>query len=702
MLLVMPATTAGLICTFFLLILGGVCILTTKMQFKRDAYTFLTFVSAVFLTISLGISFYNQWIISSKVQMIASGLYISTSAFVCITAIFLCVIAFPTVLRLFHRIQNVMTFWGRRSPLTRDLLITFVAAAVAISLSQRMIGTAALSMGYIRFFWGMLVAVLLILFPYCLCGKIGLSSIVGTTPIILISAINAYVYRFRGRLFEPVDLLSARTAMNVMGNYSLLPIPVEIIISLLIWIGLMLCIAGANRETKHTGSLRNRFILLLCCIIGTASVSVYSSRMVVYHWNKDGALFNGYVLDFVSKIREASISEPAGYTPNHIEELVSRYAPDPDLAESGKTPHIIVIMDEAFSDLSIVADINTNIEVTPYISSLSQDVISGYALASVYGGNTANSEFEFLTGNTMAWLPSNSVPYQQYMRSPSYSMVSYLKSNYNYTCIAMHPYLPNGWNRPSVYENLGFDSMLFIDDFPKEKYVREYISDLEMFETIVSIYENRCADPLFIFGVSMQNHGGYKYAEDNYKKTVSLVGYDNSYPEIEQYLSLIHETDQAVEYLISYFENVDDDVIIVFFGDHQPKLNISALAGTAPHDSDTLDTQQLKYIVPFFIWANYDIAEKQIHCTSLNYLSSYVYDAAGLSLPMYNRFLSEMEKAVPSINAYGFYSSEKQCYLPFHLASDEELEWLQCYEYLQYNNLFNTDHRNNLFFPVPE
>lgn len=701
MLLVMPATTAGLICTFFLLILGGVCILTTKMQFKRDAYTFLTVVSVVFPTISLGISFYDQWIFSSKVQMIASGLRVSTSAFVCITAIFLCVIAFPTVLRLFHRIQNLLTFWGRRNAFTRDLLISFAAAAVAISLSQRMIGTAALSMGYIRFFWGMLVAVLLILFPYCLCGKIGLSSIAGTTPIILISAINAYVYRFRGRLFEPVDLFSAGTAMNVVGNYSLLPIPGEIITSLLIWIGLMLCIAGAGRETKHTRALRNRFILLLCCIIGTASVSVYSSHMEIYHWDKEGAIFNGYVLDFVSKIRAASISEPEGYTPNHIDKLVNRYAPAPDLAESGKTPHIIVIMDEAFSDLSVTADINTDTEVTPYISSLNKDVISGYALASVYGGNTANSEFEFLTGNSMAWLPSNSVPYQQYMRSPSYSMVSYLKSTYNYTCIAMHPYLPDGWNRPSVYENLGFDSMRFIDDFPQEKYVRKYISDLEMFETIVSAYESRHSDPLFIFGVTMQNHGGYIYSGENYKKTVSLTGYDDGYPEIEQYLSLIHETDQAVEYLISYFENVNDDVIIVFFGDHQPKLDVSALTGTAPHDSDSLDTQQLKYKVPFFIWANYDIAEKQINCTSLNYLSSYVYDAAGLSLPMYNRFLSEMEKAIPSINAYGFYSAEKQRYLPFHLASEEELEWLQCYEYLQYNNLFDPEHRNN-FFPVPE
>ena len=47
----------------------------------------------------------------------------------------------------------------------------------------------------------------------------------------------------------------------------------------------------------------------------------------------------------------------------------------------------------------------------------------------------------------------------------------------------------------------------------------------------------------------MQNHGGYTYTGDNYTKSISLNDYGSKFPEVEQYLSLIHETDKAVEHL---------------------------------------------------------------------------------------------------------------------------------------------------------
>jgi phosphoglycerol transferase MdoB-like AlkP superfamily enzyme len=362
-------------------------------------------------------------------------------------------------------------------------------------------------------------------------------------------------------------------------------------------------------------------------------------------------------------------------------------------------PHLIVIMDEAFSDLSVVGKISTNTEVTPFISSIKKDVISGYALASVYGGNTANSEYEFLTGNSMAWLQPNTVPYQQYLRSSTYSAASYLKSHYGYRCIAMHPYLSNGWNRPNAYRYLGFDESFYVENFPQRDYIRQFISDREMFEKITDIYETRQDEPLFMFGVSMQNHGGYSYSGDNYNQTISLVGYDKSYPEVEQYLSLIHETDKAVEYLISYFEHVDDDIVIVFFGDHQPKLDKEFYSDICENNLDSLDEKQDIYKVPFFIWSNYDIDEKYIECTSLNYLSSYMYEVAGISLPPYNRFLSDMEKVIPSLNTNGFYSMEKGEYLSFDMASENEEKWMKQYRMLQFNSLFDNKNRNRELFP---
>ena len=172
-----------------------------------------------------------------------------------------------------------------------------------------------------------------------------------------------------------------------------------------------------------------------------------------------------------------------------------------------------------------------------------------------------------MTGNSMAFLPSGSVVYQQYISDTPTSIVSNLK-NEGYTCVAMHPYYETGWSRNAVYPDMGFDEMHFIDDFDQTKLLREYITDQELYESIVERYESRAAnEDLFIMSISMQNHGGYTEKYDNFDEQVRALGIN--YPDVNQYLSLIHESDASLEYLISYFENVDDPVEIVFFGDHQ-------------------------------------------------------------------------------------------------------------------------------------
>jgi phosphoglycerol transferase MdoB-like AlkP superfamily enzyme len=137
----------------------------------------------------------------------------------------------------------------------------------------------------------------------------------------------------------------------------------------------------------------------------------------------------------------------------------------------------------------------------------------------------------------------------------------------------MHPYLANGWKRNSVWPNLCFDRCMFMDDFPQKNLIRGLVSDREMFEVLLDTYKTEAeasGGPVFIFGVTMQNHSPYDYTGDDFDCSVELTGYRGDYPEIEQYLSLIHETDRAVEYLLSCLKESERDVVVVFYGDHQP------------------------------------------------------------------------------------------------------------------------------------
>ena len=93
-----------------------------------------------------------------------------------------------------------------------------------------------------------------------------------------------------------------------------------------------------------------------------------------------------------------------------------------------------------------------------------ENTVSGSAQVSVCGGNTANSEFEFLTGNTMAFLPNGSIPYQQYIKEEKPSMASYLKE-LGYETYGQHPYNASGWCRDTVYPMLGFSELSFNTDY---------------------------------------------------------------------------------------------------------------------------------------------------------------------------------------------------------------------------------------------
>ena len=650
-----------------------------------------------------GIRFYDIWSYSSKVRLLAQILHIPPSALLTGATIFLCVCSLPFFSQVTFKIRSYYKNPEDAHVLKRDLVFCLTVSLICSILPQWSLNVNPLHMGGIRFLWNIAIVAILILIPYCISGDMRSSVILGTIPIIILFTVNAYVFQFRERLFSPTDIFSFGVALNVLDNYSLFPTPPKFIASIFLWLWPVLCILGTKHGSRLNMSRKMRALLSVCCLVGVISVSLYSIELAPRHWREDGAKVNGYILNFVSGIKDLFVFEPNGYDYERIAAMSNQYSSiTEDPFTEKEPPHIIVIMDEAFSDLSIYGKISTNTDVIPFISSMEENVISGHALSSVHGGNTANSEFEFLTGFSMAWMSPNSVPYQQYILSPSYSMVAYLKNEFDYHCIAMHPYLSDGWNRPTAYQHLGFDEMIFQEGFPQENILRKYISDKEMFDTIIKTIEEHKDGPIFIHGVSMQNHGDYCYVGENYTQSIYIEGNEDLYPESEQYLSLIHETDHAVEYLISYFEQSEENVVIVFFGDHQPILYDNLIADTYGAEFTTLDDQQMKYMIPFFVWANYDIPEKHVECTSLNYLSSYVYEAAGIPLPPYNRYLTELEAKIPSINSLGFYSLSSQCYLPFDKASTEELAYLRQYEQLQYNALFDIEHRNMILFPNPE
>nr|MBQ8245155.1 LTA synthase family protein [Oscillospiraceae bacterium] len=584
-------------------------------------------------------------------------------------------------------------FWG-----VACIMLSCATPVILVSYAP---GRDILAMGHYRIVMNIACAAVVYGAALVLTGKIKPAVAVASGALLIFSTVNAYVYAFRGSELKAMDFLSVGTAMKVAGQYTF-SVDAEKAYCWFAWLWTVFALRSLPEETPLIPKLW--FRLLAACAAAVCAAAAWSSTELVpiKTWANEGSAMNGYFLNFAVGLRDSFVEEPEGYSGEIIESLEAQYAASADVPAREDFPNIIVIMNESFADFRVLGgNFRTNQPVIPFVDTLEEDTIKGFAQVSIYGGSTANSEYEFLTGSSMAWMPEGSVPYQQYVRGNTYSL-AWLMQDLGYTTMTTHPFSPRGWNRTRVYPLFGFQSSTFLPDYPGENLLRSYVSDREMYEYVLDLLDNKGSDPLFLFGITMQNHGGYETGEGNtltnYVQHIELEGYQEEYPHGEMYLSLLHESDRAVEFLLSELEAYPEDTLVVFFGDHLPRVEQELYEEIHGSSLETLDEKLLQYTVPFFIWANYDIPEQTVECTSLNYLGRYMLEAAGISLPPYYRFLAEAEKAIPAVSAMGYYSLSRQAYLPLEEAQGEEARWLSLYEAVQYNGVFDSKDRSGTFF----
>lgn len=531
----------------------------------------------------------------------------------------------------------------------------------------------------------------------------GIAAMTAHIFLVSVAFLNNYVYAFRQNEFMFSDLTSVGTGLSVALNYHLYMYKrgeYAILISILF---VALIRKFKIRFRKKWRPLVDLGVIIVLFLI----VGAKSEKMETQTWEQKGSKENGYLLNYYLSVRDTFIKAPDGYSEEAVSALEAEYGDGTDattsIGKSDKNPTIIFIMDESFADLSVLGNLQTNEDVMPFIHSMSDNTVKGYALSSVFGAKTPNSEWEFLTGNSMAFLPSGSVVYQQYIKKRPTSLVSDLKND-GYTTVAMHPYFAAGWRRSTLYPRFGFDETHFMDDgyFDETKILRKYITDQELFDKMIARFEQKQpGEKLFLMGITMQNHGGYNDFYPGFTNSITQYNSPASY-DANQYLSLAHETDNAVRNLINYFQDVDEPVEIVFFGDHQPSLNemfYYRLNGKGMSGL-TMDELENFFKVPFFIWTNYETESETVDVTSLNFLSTMALERAGYQdLPAYNEFLKDLNEVIPAMNFRGYYSKTYSQFIHYEDAPGEEKEWIEKYKILQYNNMFDRRHKSKVFFP---
>uniref|UniRef100_N2AHM1 Sulfatase N-terminal domain-containing protein n=1 Tax=Eubacterium plexicaudatum ASF492 TaxID=1235802 RepID=N2AHM1_9FIRM len=507
---------------------------------------------------------------------------------------------------------------------------------------------------------------------------------------------NYYVSCFRGSPVMPSDLLAAATALQVAGGY-VFQVPESVIKGVLCWyawFALLCCLPKRSVANRWKGRAVASGLLAGICA-GYLCQADIESRYELHlrydnQWNINGVYQEkGSALGFTALAKNIRMARPDGYGTDMAVEILSanrRQAEEPAVI-----PTIVAIMDESFGDLRAVGDFQCSEEYLKHWYAVDDFLCRGSLYASVYGGTTANTEFEFLTGNSIGNLPMGIVPYQIYNMKHVGNLAGILQRA-GFETTAIHPESKGNWNRMRVYENFGFRSFLGKDELGDMEYFRGRVSDQSSFAKVTERFENGTGRQ-FLFNITMQNHGGYEPEGMEAAPMIRLEEEQGRYSDVEVYLTGIRESDLAIDALIRYFRQVEEPVLLCIFGDHLPNVGAWMEETIGEREAAfTLEEKQRMYAVPYMIWANYDTPYQSCEMdTSANYLGAMLLNYAGIPGTAYTDFLLEMRKEVPVYNAFGYRTADGRWH-----TFDEETQvsgWIRDYRMVQYYEMFDKERK---------
>ena len=502
--------------------------------------------------------------------------------------------------------------------------------------------------------------------------------------------INFFVDMYRGSSILPWDLASIGIASRIAVGYNYPIYPragVALVVTLLLIYVNLVCREKIHRPLyiRALVSAGSATGLTVLCLLLNSSVA--GTLGITLNYFDSTAMYraNGSVVSFLTNLHFIFPDVPENYSKDLVQQLTEQYNKQGYDTATDTPENVIVIMNESLSDLSAVSNFETNVPFMPFLNSLYASGLASNLHVSVRGGNTCNTEFEFLTGLSMAFLPAGSIVYQQYIHQAIPTLVSEY-SSLGYSTAALHPADPKNWRRDTVYDYMGFENTYFYDWFQGAETYRNFISDKGMYSKILHHLDSS-DDPLFMFAITMQNHGGY-YDNKDLPLDVHVKGLEDNI-SVSTYLSLMQESDRALQYLLEELSTSDERTLVVMFGDHQPSDEvvdpIIDIYGSVV-SPDSAQYNQNFYVTPYLIWANYETDIPELQDISINYLPSLIKQVCHLPLTRAQLFLQELKAKYPIVTAQGFIDTSGQ-YLPTDTYASEPM--LSQYACLQYNYLFD-------------
>ncbi|WP_137933851.1 LTA synthase family protein [Mesorhizobium comanense] len=605
---------------------------------------------------------------------------------------------------------------GRRWPVLRYGLISLAIAAVlvfAIELIVRgdVAGTASFFLQPLKPGWTTIIVFALIL--------IGLDAILGRShqslmivaPLTLsLAFVGHQKSHYLGDPLYPTDFLYARQI------FALLPLLVRdrpmtaLAMVAGIVAGLSLLVYGWRLWRRRVPALSHkgrlaRLALAVPLLAFFVSIMDYATfswtrdrlQIIPMMWDqKENYASNGFALAFALNVPMAHVTAPSGYSEKTI---ASIERPQTAASVPDERPDIIVVMSESFWDPTKLPGVSITPDPIPTVRALR----SGSMFSPEFGGMTANIEFEALTGFSNAFLPAGSIPYQQYVRTPTPSMATFLKSE-GYRARAIHPGTNWFWNRGAVYADFGFSDFKSEETLPPMEKRGPLASDASMTDEIIR-EADASDDPVFFFAVSLQNHGPYepnRYENPTHSVEAPISQWARA--SLLSYAEGAADADRGLQRLIEWAKTRERPTIVAFFGDHLPPLGpVYVETGflkdnVAPRKEPTPEAALEHHETPLVIWSNRSGPVGGLGTVSPAFLPYHILTAAGITHPYYTGFLGEMRERYRVVDRNMLLTPAGQATTDW--SRQKEIDpAISDFRLIQYDMMFGKRHAAPDFFP---
>lgn len=580
------------------------------------------------------------------------------------------------------------------------------------------------------YFWlEMLLEGLLLLACYLLAQRRAAACALPVTLFLLIGIAQYFIRRFKNAAILPTDLFALGTAAAVSSEY-VFALDDHAMLGMACAVAALAILSLVRTPMQHTTGAKAHPVVRnlvggmssLTLLVALALVPNYMEHLGVgmeYWYSIDYYQMQGILPTFLAVLQDMPIRKPEGYSTERAEQLMQEHAQayraavaaDANLSKTFKQfeelkPSVVVVMDESFADLARYDGMHAGYTGPQFLKEELTDALScGELNVSVLGGGTCNSEFEFLTGNSMSFIGSGKYPYSVYDLSNIDALAADFKQ-LGYETSAIHPNYPSNWKRDTIYPQFGFDTFLSIDDFggmpdcsvdkvtPNEPHAEVFhsgVSDAATYERILEQLRKSEA-PQFFFDVTMANHGSYvqNNIDAAYVDTYHPADYEGEHTdaELSEYLACVKRSDEDLRDFLAELRKLDRPVVVVFFGDHQPSIAKDYNDVWYPNEDEDQHARRV-HSSDYVIWANYDVdgqAQTSTRSdTSVDMLGAKLLGLIGAPLTDYQAAVLDIMRQIPSLSITGYQDAKGAWHKPEDDSpSAQAYHDLQLIEYLNF------------------